>query len=184
MSEEIKIKENTDINMNKKSKTKGFTLIELLVVVAIIGLLSSIVSLSLKTAREKARDINRLSDMKQIQLALEFYYDKYGTYPGNNDNDNGGWDTGCFGAGDSFISSLETNDFISKTPCDPTITSQNGGYAYYRYGPQAGCPGSFYVLGVRNMETSGNPYPGSPGWRCTNRNWQGEFDWVTGKFEK
>lgn len=55
---------------NKKYK-KGFTLIELLVVVAIIGLLSSIVLTSLNSARAKARDARRLSDMKTLQLAFE-----------------------------------------------------------------------------------------------------------------
>ena len=34
------------------------------------------------------------------------------------------------------------------------------------------------------METSGNPHPNSPGWICPSRNWQDEFDWVTGAFEK
>ena len=66
---------------NIKKNSKGFTLIELLVVVAIIGLLSSVVLASLNTARGKARDAKRFSDFHQIQLALELYYDKYGTYP-------------------------------------------------------------------------------------------------------
>lgn len=65
----------------KKHKTKkGFTLIELLVVVAIIGLLSSVVLASLNSARGKAQDARRKSDLKQIQIAIELYYDKCGTY--------------------------------------------------------------------------------------------------------
>lgn len=58
----------------------GFTLIELLVVIAIISLLSSVVMSSLNSARSKARDAQRVSDVKQFQLALGFYYDKYGRY--------------------------------------------------------------------------------------------------------
>ena len=58
----------------------GFTLIELLVVIAIISLLSSVVMASLNSARSKARDARRISDIKQLQLALGFYYDKYGSY--------------------------------------------------------------------------------------------------------
>jgi type II secretion system protein G len=57
--------------MNKK----GFTLIELLVVIAIIGMLSGIVLVSMTTARKKARDARRQSDIRQIQLAMEMCYD-------------------------------------------------------------------------------------------------------------
>jgi len=63
--------------MNKK----GFTLIELLVVIAIIGLLSTLAVVALGSAREKARDSKRLSDLKQIQTALELYYTDNNAYP-------------------------------------------------------------------------------------------------------
>ena len=63
-------------------QNRGFTLIELLVVIAIIGILSSVVLASLNTARQKSRDARRISDMKQIQLALELYFDANGnSYP-------------------------------------------------------------------------------------------------------
>ena len=51
----------------------GFTLIELLVVIAVIGLLASVIVASLGSARGKARDAERMSDMRQIQIALEFF---------------------------------------------------------------------------------------------------------------
>ena len=55
----------------KTTKKGGFTLIELLVVIAIIGILSSVVLTSLNSSRTKARDTQRVSDMKQIQLAMQ-----------------------------------------------------------------------------------------------------------------
>ena len=60
---------------------KGFTLIELLVVIAIIGILSSVVLASLNSARESSRDARRVGDIKQMQLALEMYYDSNNQYP-------------------------------------------------------------------------------------------------------
>jgi prepilin-type N-terminal cleavage/methylation domain-containing protein len=61
-------------------KSSGFTLIELLVVIAIIGVLASVVLGSLNQARGKARDTVRKSNLRQISVALELYYDKYNTY--------------------------------------------------------------------------------------------------------
>lgn len=58
-----------------RNNKKGFTLIELLVVIAIIGILSSVVLASLNSARQKSRDARRVADIKQLQLALELYYD-------------------------------------------------------------------------------------------------------------
>jgi len=63
------------------NSSKGFTLIELLVVIAIIGILATIVMVSLNTARSKARDARRVSDIRQMQLALQMAYDSAGSYP-------------------------------------------------------------------------------------------------------
>jgi len=59
----------------KHNKSKGFTLIELLVVISIIGLLSTLAMVALNNARKSSRDAKRVSDMKQLQTAMEMAYD-------------------------------------------------------------------------------------------------------------
>lgn len=62
-------------------KEKGFTLIELLVVISIISLLSTFAVIGLGSARQKGRDAKRLSDVKQLQTSLEFYFSENNQYP-------------------------------------------------------------------------------------------------------
>ena len=62
---------------------KGFTLIELLIVVLLIGVLSGI-ALSVinpQGIRAKARDSQRISDLKTLQVALETYFSDNRSYP-------------------------------------------------------------------------------------------------------
>lgn len=164
---------------------RGFTVLELLVVISIIGLLSGVILSSLDITRKKARDARRLSDMNQIVLALDLYYNDNGRYPSPvSDTICSGWD-----AGNLTLELLPGRlDEYINTPNDPTGTGCSG-YNYYRYGAGSyGCDvsrGAFYVLGVRNMmEATSGSYPTSPGWSCPTRNWgTSEFEWVTGKFE-
>ena len=66
--------------LNKKMKSKGFTLIELLVVIAIIGILSSVVLVSLNTARNKSKDSAVKTALAQIRSVAEMCYDDGGDY--------------------------------------------------------------------------------------------------------
>lgn len=66
-------------------KYRGFTLIELLVVIAIIGILASIVLVSLTTARSRAYDAEIKSELAQVRADAELYYmDSGGTYNAYN----------------------------------------------------------------------------------------------------
>lgn len=117
----------------KKKNERGFTLIELLVVIAIIGMLSSVVLASLSSARGKARDARRKSDMKQLQIALEMYYDSSNAYPSTGGSwwgvsSNGGSRT-TSGA-NAYIPGL-TPDYISVLPVDPKdVRTGWSGYLY------------------------------------------------------
>jgi general secretion pathway protein G len=187
----------------KAFNIKGFTLIELLVVIAIIGLLSSMSVYAINVARMKARDARRMADIRQIQTALDFYHDDNSEWPEENSS-NGSWEH-SFEDGGDFIDFLKDNGYMNEVPVDPFNTSSSGCYySYYVYGAGSyGCSssnGQFYVLGMRCMETANENYTAlddgssrtihstSPGWHCpedtgATRDWQDEFDWVTGKFE-
>jgi len=130
-------------------RNKGFTLIELLVVIAIIGILSSVVLASLNSARKKARDARRVADIKQIQLALEMYFDANKTYP-----------TTAQGT-----AALVTGGYIASVPADPLTAA----YAY------EGCSSTFYHVGA-SLEESTNPALQSdlnltPPTGCTGTGW-------------
>lgn len=72
---------NIKNQISKIKYQKGFTLIELLVVIVIIGVLSSLLMVNFVGIRERARDTQRKSDLKQIQSALEMYRADQGSYP-------------------------------------------------------------------------------------------------------
>ncbi|MFA6459225.1 MAG: type II secretion system protein [Candidatus Paceibacterota bacterium] len=57
-----------------KKYTKGFTLIELLVVIAIIGILASVVLVSLNSARQKGKDARVISTIQQLRVDAESAY--------------------------------------------------------------------------------------------------------------
>ena len=91
---------------------KAFTLIELLVVIAIIGLLSTLSIIALNSARAKARDAKRISDVKQMQVALEMYYNDMADYPA----------TASVVAGGAIASSgtVGSTTFLRVIPVPPT----------------------------------------------------------------
>jgi prepilin-type N-terminal cleavage/methylation domain-containing protein len=121
---------------------KGFTLVELLVVIAIIGVLATIVLVSLNSSRAKARDTRRATDIDTIFGALNVYYSTYGCLPtpdstacnndyaGIPDDGAGGWDTSQTTQGNgTFMTFLSNLSLIPSVPVDPV----NNATYYYEY---------------------------------------------------
>jgi len=110
---------------------RGFTLIELLVVIAIISFLASIVMVSLDSARGKARNAKRNSDIIQLYATFQLGYDANGAYPSTD----GAWacvSYACYGSWSPFVPIAAVDNFLSpyiKKPSYPAIGGE-GGYVY------------------------------------------------------
>jgi prepilin-type N-terminal cleavage/methylation domain-containing protein len=149
--------------MKIKNQT-GFTLIELLVVIAIIALLSSVVVVTLAKARSKANDSRRVSDLKEVQKALELYYLDHNfnypatlAYPGHPEAGNLYWVNDCYPpppAESNWKTDLGSalRPYLKKLPADPSIGDCRAG-RYYAYKGQ----GSEFKIRIAGPENPKNP---------------------------
>ena len=92
--------------VNCQLSRRGFTLIELLVVVSIISILASLLIANFVGIRQRGRDAQRKSDLRQVQTALELYRADNGTYP-----------VSLSACGSPFTYNSTT--YMQKLPCDP-----------------------------------------------------------------
>jgi len=101
----------------------AFTLIEVLVVIAIIGVLSTMFLPNFMAARERARDSQRKSDLRQIQKALELYKQDQvdSSFPAT---DNFPTANQCWSSGVNCTGNI----YMNKFPADPAGRS----YYYFR----------------------------------------------------
>jgi general secretion pathway protein G len=105
----------------RSNNKNAFTLVELLVVIVIIGVLATLAIVVLGSARVKSRDARRISDIKQIQTALELYMVDHNQYPV----------TLNFGVA---LTSLDTTQtYMKKVPNDPQYTGVSTTNYSYNY---------------------------------------------------
>lgn len=98
---------------------KAFTLIELLVVIAIIAIIATITVVALQNSRASARDSKRLADVKQMQTALELYFNDNNSYPTSVTST-------IATSGVVYLATLP----VAPTPTDGACTTTTNTYTY------------------------------------------------------
>ena len=128
-----------------KGNQKSFTLIELLVVISILALLASIILVSVRSVRMRARDAHRLTEIKQFGELFEVCFLERGNYPDSDldpfmsdfwDERGTGWKynsscESCFGSFKDAISSC------TATPIEDPINDDPFAYFYFYFEPDA-----------------------------------------------
>jgi prepilin-type N-terminal cleavage/methylation domain-containing protein/prepilin-type processing-associated H-X9-DG protein len=94
-------------------RRRGFTLIELLVVIAIIGILAAMLFPVFARARESARKIQCLSNVKNVAMAMNMYFADYDRFPpGEVDANVNAWFENCGGDTSPGCCSSQANPYL------------------------------------------------------------------------
>ena len=96
--------------------------------ISIIGLLSTIATVSLGSARAKSRDTKRMADLRQISQAIELFSNVNGYLPRNG----AGWGTYISNPNNNWGADFQgdISPYLAKTPLDPQKAGQQGDYFY------------------------------------------------------
>jgi prepilin-type N-terminal cleavage/methylation domain-containing protein/prepilin-type processing-associated H-X9-DG protein len=94
-------------------RRSGFTLIELLVVIAIIGILAAMLFPVFARARESARKIQCLSNVKNVAMAMQMYFTDYDRFPpAETDANVNAWFSNCGGDTSPGCCSTQANPYL------------------------------------------------------------------------
>lgn len=128
---------------------RGFTLIELLIVIAIIGILTALITTNLVGARARARDVRRKADLRAVQQSLRLYYNDLKHFPASDAYRI----VGCNGTFCSWGSTFTTGTtvYMSSLPTDPSSTSTST--VTYKYS-SAGADSQLLVATLENASDS------------------------------
>lgn len=115
--------------------TPGFTLIELLVVIAIIGILATVVVVSMSASKDTGRDAAVKSNLGSLQVQASLYYNIGSTF--------GSATTSCVPAsGSVFNDTTTTVDDITKAAIADATENAKGNVMVCRAAPNAWAAGA------------------------------------------
>ncbi len=144
---------------------KGFTLIELLVAISIIGVLSALLLANMLGVRQRARDAQRKSDLKQVETALRLYYNDNQSYPPSDSGNIAGG--ACKGSDCSWGSSLLGTDeitYMKELPQDPLQDPLGSDSSYFYERGADTDTFSLYAYLENRSDTDGTESCGSSGY--------------------
>lgn len=147
----------------------GFTLVELLVVVAILGILTSVVLVSLSTANTRAKDGAVQADVVSIRDQAQLYYNDNGGYSLNGANIPAS--SSCTTASSVFVDPRVALQIVAADSANGGARSvvcnvAAGGSAYAVYAELASAAGTYFCVDSNGIGAKTTHTPASTDINC------------------